>query len=102
MSHLKYSSYDGVGKANLETYGYNQAVRLGDRIEISGQGKPFIHHIGSVKDRTENIGGWDPKTGAIDTDVSKQIDQAFENVDLTLKDAGGKGWSQVCPCVHEL
>lgn len=39
MSHLKYYSYDGVGKTNLEKYSYSQAVRVGDRIEISGQGK---------------------------------------------------------------
>lgn len=39
MSHLKYYSYDGVGKRNVEKYSYNQAVRVGDRIEISGQGK---------------------------------------------------------------
>jgi enamine deaminase RidA (YjgF/YER057c/UK114 family) len=40
-------------------------------------------------------GGWDPSTGAYNTEINAQIDQAFENVDLTLKDAGGKGWSQV-------
>lgn len=39
MSHLKYYSYDGVGKENIEKYSYSQAVRVGDRIEISGQGK---------------------------------------------------------------
>ena len=27
--------------------------------------------------------------------LDEQIDQAFENVDVTLKHAGGKGWSQV-------
>jgi enamine deaminase RidA (YjgF/YER057c/UK114 family) len=31
----------------------------------------------------------------IPTEINAQIDQAFENVDLALKDAGGKGWSQV-------
>lgn len=39
MSHLKYYSYDGVGKRNKESFSYSQAVRVGDRIEISGQGK---------------------------------------------------------------
>ncbi len=29
------------------------------------------------------------------TDLAQEIDQAFSNVDLTLRDAGGKGWSQV-------
>ncbi len=28
-------------------------------------------------------------------DILEEIDQAFENVDYTLKQAGGKGWSQV-------
>ena len=28
-------------------------------------------------------------------DVDTQIDQAFSNVELALKDAGGKGWEQV-------
>lgn len=41
-------------------------------------------------------GGWDPKTGEINTEINAQIDQAFKNVDLNLRDAGGKGWSQVC------
>lgn len=40
-------------------------------------------------------GGWDPKTGVIHREINAQIDQAFENVDLNLKDAGGKGWDQV-------
>lgn len=29
------------------------------------------------------------------TDINKQIDQAFKNVDLALRTAGGQGWSQV-------
>lgn len=28
-------------------------------------------------------------------DLYEEIDQAFKNVDHNLKDAGGKGWSQV-------
>lgn len=32
---------------------------------------------------------------AISTDLNKEIDQAFANVDMNLKHAGGKGWSQV-------
>ena len=38
MSHLQYYSYEGVGQTNLQTYRYNQAVRIGDRIECAGQG----------------------------------------------------------------
>ncbi|KAL1596528.1 hypothetical protein SLS60_009175 [Paraconiothyrium brasiliense] len=77
MSHLQYSAYKGVGERNLERYGYQQAVRVGDRIECSGQG------------------GWDPQTGEIYREINKQIEQAFANVDLNLRDAGGKGWEQV-------
>ncbi|KAJ3960976.1 hypothetical protein N0V92_002326 [Colletotrichum tropicale] len=77
MSGLKYFSYSDYGKTLLEEMHYSQAVRVGDNIEISGQG------------------GWDPTTGKVHSDLLDEIDQAFSNVDLTLKDAGGKGWSQV-------
>jgi hypothetical protein len=39
MSSLKYYAYAGKGQANLKQHGYNQAVRVGDRIECAGQGK---------------------------------------------------------------
>ncbi|KAE8161945.1 L-PSP endoribonuclease family protein [Aspergillus tamarii] len=77
MSHLSYRSYGGVGKRNQEKFHYNQAVRIGDRIECAGQG------------------GWDPTTGVIRRETNTQIDQAFANVDMNLKHAGGKGWEQV-------
>ncbi|KAH7121402.1 endoribonuclease L-PSP, partial [Dactylonectria macrodidyma] len=66
ISDLKYFSYDGFGKFALDNYGYNQAVRVGDRIEISGQG------------------GWDPDSAP-----------AFFNIDHAMKSAGGKRMSQV-------
>ncbi|KAL2807977.1 Ppx/GppA phosphatase family-domain-containing protein [Aspergillus granulosus] len=77
MSHLKYFSYPGFGEYARETLSYNQAVRIGNRIEISGQG------------------GWDPATQKVHADISSEIQQAFANVELALKDAGGKGWSEV-------
>lgn len=40
-------------------------------------------------------GGWDPETMVIHREINAQIDQAFRNVDLTLRTAGGKGWEQV-------
>jgi enamine deaminase RidA (YjgF/YER057c/UK114 family) len=40
MSHLKYFSYPGVGMRNWAQYSYSQAVRVGNRIECSGQGPP--------------------------------------------------------------
>ncbi|TKX22419.1 hypothetical protein C1H76_5201 [Elsinoe australis] len=80
MSGLPYYNYDGYGKHAVDTYHYSQAVRIGNRIECSGQG------------------GWDPKTGEIKDglrDINAQIEQAFANVDLAVRTAGGKGWSQV-------
>lgn len=38
MSHLKYYAYEGQGVEKREKFHYNQAVRIGDRIECSGQG----------------------------------------------------------------
>ncbi|KAK1985423.1 endoribonuclease L-PSP [Colletotrichum cereale] len=77
MSGLKYFSYEDYGVTLGKEMHYSQAVRVGETIECSGQG------------------GWDPKTGEITSDLFQEIDQAFENVELTLKDAGGEGWSQV-------
>ncbi|CAG9951555.1 unnamed protein product [Clonostachys rosea f. rosea IK726] len=77
MSHLKYYAYEGQGVEKRLNFSYNQAVRVGDRIECSGQG------------------GWDPKTGEFEKEINAQIDLAFVNVERCLKDAGGKGWSQV-------
>ena len=40
-------------------------------------------------------GGWNPETGIYYKEINQQIDQAFANVDLNLRDAGGQGWEQV-------
>ncbi|KAL4876414.1 Endoribonuclease L-PSP/chorismate mutase-like protein [Aspergillus karnatakaensis] len=77
MSHLQYHSYPGFGEYIRNILNYSQAVRIGDRIHISGQG------------------GWDPETHKVPADLGAEIDQAFANVQLALTDAGGKGWSQV-------
>ncbi|GCB19902.1 2-iminobutanoate/2-iminopropanoate deaminase [Aspergillus awamori] len=77
MSHLQYYAYPGYGTRSQTDLYYSQAVKVGDRIECSGQG------------------GWDPSTGKINPEINAQIDQAFANVELTLKNAGGQGWSQV-------
>jgi enamine deaminase RidA (YjgF/YER057c/UK114 family) len=47
---------------------------------------------------TTNIpGGWHPTNPPfpLSTNIREQIAQAFTNVDIALKDAGGKGWEQV-------
>lgn len=38
MSHLKYYNYEGYGQTAQVNAGYSQAVRVGDIIEIAGQG----------------------------------------------------------------
>lgn len=46
---------------------------------------------------SRRLGGWWPDREGVQfpKDINEQIDQAFKNVDLTIKTAGGKGWSQV-------
>ncbi|KXJ90107.1 Endoribonuclease L-PSP/chorismate mutase-like protein [Microdochium bolleyi] len=70
-------TYPGYGETLLQEMRYNQAVRIEDRIETAGQG------------------GWNPTTGEIPASLTDEIDQAFANVDLALRAAGGQGWSQV-------
>ncbi|KAF6812508.1 l-psp endoribonuclease family [Colletotrichum musicola] len=55
---------------------WNSGARGGDRIECAGQG------------------GWH-EDGVFEKEINAQIDLAFANVEKNLKDAGGKGWSQV-------
>lgn len=104
MAHLTYYNYPGVGETNRRDYHYSQAVRIGDRIECSGQGK-LESSIEEHWNKGETLeddgwpieGGWFPEQGinSIPREINAQIDQAFANVDLALKTAGGKGWSQV-------
>ncbi|PGH18253.1 hypothetical protein AJ79_00592 [Helicocarpus griseus UAMH5409] len=77
MSHLNYCEYEGFGQTARKNTHYNQAVRIGDIIECSGQG------------------GWDRITEKIPEDMGEQVDQAFANVEYALRQAGGKGWEQV-------
>ncbi|KAL2822878.1 Endoribonuclease L-PSP/chorismate mutase-like protein [Aspergillus granulosus] len=77
MSHLQYFNYPGFGEWAAENFYYSQAVRIGDQIKLSGQG------------------GINPQTQTFPSDISSEIYQAFSNVDLALKTAGGEGWNQV-------
>ncbi|KAI8630338.1 putative L-PSP endoribonuclease family protein [Xylariaceae sp. FL1651] len=83
MSQLKSYAYPGVGEWAQKNLVYSQAIRVGNRIICSGQG------------------GWDPSPEKMDLsklikeNLMEEIDQAFSNVDLNLKHAGGKGWEQV-------
>jgi enamine deaminase RidA (YjgF/YER057c/UK114 family) len=65
----------GYGDTQLKNMRYSQAVRIGDRVEISGQG------------------GWNDKFG-FPTDLREEIVAAFDNVERTLATAGA-GWPDV-------
>ncbi|KAF5537209.1 L-PSP endoribonuclease family [Fusarium napiforme] len=79
MSQLKSYTYEGVGEFLTNFLNYAQAVRVGDQLQLSGQGGCFIKDGDLVFAETQ----------------LEQIDLAFENVDKALKAAGGKGWEQV-------
>ena len=65
----------GYGKRLLETLHYSQALRIGNRVEISGQG------------------GWDDNFEFPET-LEAEIAQAFRNVERTLATAGAS-WKHV-------
>lgn len=58
-------------------------------------GHRFMLVTSDLTDNHNITGGWDPKTGEFYKEINAQIDAAFRNVELNLKHAGGKGWSQV-------
>uniref|UniRef100_A0A8H7NBQ8 Uncharacterized protein n=1 Tax=Bionectria ochroleuca TaxID=29856 RepID=A0A8H7NBQ8_BIOOC len=72
MVQCQHFAYPGMGQILLKQHCYHQSIRIGDRIEVSGQG------------------GWDTETGEVSKDVKTQIDQIFKNIDLALKDAGAR------------
>ncbi|ETN39564.1 uncharacterized protein HMPREF1541_05790 [Cyphellophora europaea CBS 101466] len=77
MSHLQYFTYKGFGERVQKDTHYSQAVRIGNIVKISGQC------------------GWDRLTEEIPSDIGQQVDRVFDNVEHTLRQAGGSGWEQV-------
>ncbi|MCC0806221.1 hypothetical protein FPV16_08345 [Methylobacterium sp. W2] len=65
----------GYGERLRQALHYSQAVRIGDRVETSGQG------------------GWDDEL-RIPPSLEDEIAQAFRNVERTLETAGAS-WSDV-------
>lgn len=65
----------GYGQRLYEALHYSQAVRIGDRVEISGQG------------------GWNDNLD-IPASIEAEIAQAFQNVERTLATAGAS-WEHV-------
>ncbi|WP_114558953.1 Rid family hydrolase [Desertihabitans aurantiacus] len=75
MTTPQFTLTPGYGQRHRDLLHYSQAVRIGDRVEISGQG------------------GWDDDSRVTGT-LEEEIVQAFENVGRTLATAGAR-WSDV-------
>lgn len=75
MSDVEFFVTPGYGEMFRETRHYSQAVRIGDRVEISGQG------------------GWDDDLNFPES-LEREIVQAFDNVERTLATAGAS-WRDV-------
>ncbi|MGW7514574.1 Rid family hydrolase [Streptomyces sp. NPDC054796] len=75
MSKPEFFATPGYGDTQLANMHYQQAVRLGDRVEISGQG------------------GWDDNFNFPES-LEEEIVRAFENVERTLATAGAT-WRDV-------
>ncbi|MGV9380507.1 Rid family hydrolase [Nonomuraea sp. NPDC003707] len=75
MSMPEFFATPGYGETQLANMHYNQAVRIGDRIETSGQG------------------GWDDDWNFPES-LEDEIVQAFDNVERTLALAGAT-WRDV-------
>jgi len=43
MAHLTYSNYEGYGEYAKENLHYSQLVRVGDVLELSGQGAYYLY-----------------------------------------------------------
>lgn len=75
MSDVEFFVTPGFGEKALEMLYYSQAVRIGNRVEISGQG------------------GWDDDVNFPES-LEDEIVRAFENVERTLAMAGAS-WRDV-------
>lgn len=75
MSRTTFFATPGYGDTQLSAMHYSQAVRIGDRVETSGQG------------------GWDDDW-AFPVNLEDEIVQAFDNVERTLAEAGAT-WRDV-------
>lgn len=94
MSHLQYYNYEGFGERAKVDVHYSQAVRIGDIIELSGQGVPISPS--SLNMNTNPFpGGLDRITEEFPEALADEVDQAFANVEHALQKAGGSGWEQV-------
>jgi enamine deaminase RidA (YjgF/YER057c/UK114 family) len=102
MTTPQYSTYPGLGEWAKEALHYQQAVKIGKVIKVSGQGlsnpSHFLHQPSNPPLTFHLIsGGWNPHADniTIPSSLDSEIAQAFSNVELALKAAGGQGWKQV-------
>jgi enamine deaminase RidA (YjgF/YER057c/UK114 family) len=75
MSKPEFFVTPGYGERNLKLFHYSQAVKIGNRVEIAGQG------------------GWNDDW-EFPASITEEIAQAFRNVERTLALAGA-GWKHV-------
>ncbi|MER5458670.1 Rid family hydrolase [Micromonospora sp. NPDC002389] len=75
MTEPQFFATPGYGPWMLENRHYHQAVRIGDRVDISGQG------------------GWDDQL-TFPESIEEEIVRAFDNVERTLATAGAT-WRDV-------
>lgn len=76
MSKPEFFDTPGYGELVRAKYSYSQAVRIGDRVNISGQG------------------GWDDDQIVSAESLEAEIEKAFDNVERTLA-AAGATWRDV-------
>ncbi|OJZ74883.1 hypothetical protein BRW65_06600 [Mycobacterium paraffinicum] len=76
MAKLEFCDTPGYGEIARTRNHYRQALRIGDRIEISGQG------------------GWDADFAMSATSLEEEIVRACDNVEKTLAEAGAS-WRDV-------
>lgn len=77
-SNVEILSPGDIGRVQLAKYGYAQVLKIGNRVEISGQG------------------GWHPKTVDFSENITleEEYDQAFDNVAIMLASVGAS-WKHV-------
>ncbi len=80
MDRPKFVVPSGYGVSQRDNYHYSQAVKIGNRVETSGQG------------------GWSDDFEFPD-DLGREIEVAFNNVERVLREAGAS-WADVIAVKH--
>ena len=51
MAHLQYYAYEARGKQNQQNMHFSSAVRIGSRVEVSGQSTSHLSHVSAQTPR---------------------------------------------------